>query len=543
MRKTAAVLIAAIITLAAAAGVSEEELNDYFPIVDKFTAGRIAEAVADCEKIADRNTPAAVTLYFIYSRGYYDIPIDYPAAARLLSRLDGFVMKSEELRDIWDPMRPPPLNGVDSVVIRNRWNHQNIPVNTTFPLRGKYPLKECYIEKLNSVGGVAARTLIALSHHGENSREITLRMWEKAYELGVPRPGTIRGFSPENRQKLLKPAEAGHVPAILSLCELLTRSEDAGREEIERAFNYLRAAKDICEQSANAGCEHVKPDLDAVNAMFDRIPDLTQSSEQLVAFLHRPHDYSPAITRLTTRVIIDRNDHVAAKYYQALTPETQKNGESRRLMSEAAEAGYPDAIRYLYSNSSADDPIVWHAFYLAGKFDLEPAPNQPKLNYYDRALDALEQNSSIIFTAEYRPALKLLAEHSDKAKARYELLFSDQDNLDDRVKIKVRLPLAADVKWEYIGSSRALVINLLECKQDNYVDLTVSAATDKKTYNILFNPEKGHSDSIWWTVKTADGEIKYNANQQLSLQSPPERIRLYIPAGTKEKNIAVFFKL
>ncbi|MDD4818522.1 MAG: hypothetical protein PHI85_11210 [Victivallaceae bacterium] len=536
MLKQAAALLAAILGVAVGAAVSEREFNDYLPIVDKFTAGDTAGGVSDCELIAENNLPAAATLYFIYSRGCCGQPADYKKAANWLNRLEGTALKDFELRTVWDAMRPPPLNGVNSVVIRNRWNHERKSVSTTFPLRGKYPLKDCYLERSANVGGICARVLMALSENGGAATSIKGKMRKKALELGAPDI-----FAMDNGESLTALAKAGYVPAALQLARNLRHNWKAAPEDIKTTFQCLATAKKICEECEQAGCEHARDDLAAVNEMLTVIPDLSQPTEELVKFLDDCRDM-PAVSTAITGVVIERNDHVAAKYFQAisLTNKHETRAQGLKLMEEAAEAGYPPAIRTLYSYS--DDPgQSWRYWYLAGKFDIPSTGHIA--DYYEKSFEVLKESEDAqTVTLKYKQALELLAGHSKKAAEEYERLFAGQTGMEERVSFKTRFPEFAEAKWNYDQAHKTVVIEVRNSDQDNYVDFFFQARPGPANCSISVR-----SDTIkdfWWRVKYADINARMDSHDSyLKLESPPERCRVYIPHGGGSGKITARFDI
>ena len=184
------------------------ELQEYLPIAEKLYAGKTDEALQQAEQISSRNPFASALLYLVYSRGYCDRPIDYARTAlyfdKFLPGTDAYQggFHNDEFRDVWRAMRVPPVGEQRSITLKVM-NDFGMLTQQKINLKGKYPLKECYSEKMRSIGSLAGysiwvifcRRFSELSELAKEARRQAIRLGsiDALYSVMVP-PGVGVGL-------------------------------------------------------------------------------------------------------------------------------------------------------------------------------------------------------------------------------------------------------------------------------------------------------------------------------------------------------------
>lgn len=440
----------------------------FLPILDLYQKKDYQNAVLQAENIADNNTFCSIFLYLLYSRGYENFPIDYAKAAKYLNnfigstvgREPGFMFYFDEYNKIWKKYRLIPTRPDEKATVR-AWGRNYTTMDEVIPLRGKYPLKNCYEEQMRNIGGIGARTLYLIGR--EQSALSAMR--EHARKLGSAE-ALINDYAPyiEHRKSLAeevinkpsdfefknlkKAAELGFIPAKLKLARVLVTKNFAPEGcDFVTARKLLKESIKELEKYSKTPCTHAAEDLQYARDLLALIPLPDTPTEELV----KKYDALQGEKRtnlyfyefklnILTEMISARNDNPDALFQQALKLPNSQYKKKNEMIRTAAEKGSHNAIRLCLTNLYTQGHREhWYFLILAGKYKVPY--NGSKMNYFNEAYQILRQMRYMMPFPEYIKSISVLAPYHEKANAEYKILarkidfdFTVSDN--DTVKVK-----------------------------------------------------------------------------------------------------------
>ena len=184
-------------------GATLADFNEFLPTGKMIHEGKVKEGISELKKIAPRNEFALVVLYLIYSRGYCNIKTDpQMAITKYFDPLRGTFFHSRECQ-IYTQKRFPPLNGRTELILRDEYGHYHVK------LQGKYPIAECYEEKMLQIGGVIPRIIFEVARVGLKGWKLPMETARKmgnaeayAWQQNVNVKKTLRSLP--NTSKVLR---------------------------------------------------------------------------------------------------------------------------------------------------------------------------------------------------------------------------------------------------------------------------------------------------------------------------------------------------
>ncbi len=439
-----------VLTMSKKANSVQKQYDSFRPILELLQKNDDENAVREAEKIAEGNIFCSIMLYLVYSRGYCNVNIDYAKAAKYFntfigdpfSRQPGFRFWSYEYQNIWKKYRLKPTVPGEKVVI-SAWSAYSVVMDETVPLRGKYPLANCYEERMRNIGGIAPRVLyliareqVALQKMLDESRQLgNAEAW-----AGTFAPFDDRGMNPERtplvRESIGKPtaaefkdltrsAELGYIPAKLRLARILVTKNFAPQGwDFASARKLLQESIAECEKYSAAGCSHAETDLKYARELLAVIPpentptaELVESLRQLQRNINNNAYYFYEFkSNIISGMIAARNDHPDCLFFQALELPSSQNKQKNQMIRDAAEKGSQWAVRSCMQMFTGEQDR-WYFLYLAGKYNLPY--NGSYKNYFEEAWLMLDRARFFMPHSGYIKALSFLAPYHSGAKKLY----------------------------------------------------------------------------------------------------------------------------
>ena len=443
--------------------------EEFQAVMDLYKQKKYQQAAAAAEKIAENNKLAQIMLYLIYSRSYDGIAADYTKAANYFSMLlgsyvgrePGFMFYLQEYKNIWKKFRLMPTFPGEKVTVI-AWGNNSMPMQEVVPLRGKYPLKECYEEKMRNIGGVIPRTLYMLAR--EN---MTLSaMLAEARKLGNAEawagkfaPFEDRALKPqrtplsqenvnvmgkEELSNLQHAADLGYIPAKLIVARQLLDPGYKAENAVVKARKLLIESIEECKQYSKTLCKHALTDLQYAEDLLAIIPDSKSSTADLLArydkLMSNPNYYNTFFKlqqHILALELAKRFDSPESLYFQALFLPDNKKAQALR---QAAGRGSIYALRVCLQTMNSNDPDYWYFCYLAGKNKLPY--NRSFQSYFNEAYKLLKECRWKLPPEQYKKNLELLAPYHSPAKEELRSLSVKLDfiiNCSDKQSMSAKL--------------------------------------------------------------------------------------------------------
>lgn len=526
------------------------ELQEYLPIAEKLYAGKTEEALQQAEQISDRNDFASVLLYLVYSRGYCGKQINYSKATRHFDNLiggNGYQRRFHEweFADVWRKMRVPPVDEQRNVVLKV-WNDDGTGIiPQKINLKGKYPLKDCYSEKMRSLGGIAGYSIWVvvqmqfseLSEFAKEARKQSIRLGsiDALYAVIVPSDYRMQGQFWNSGEvdfgNLEKASLAGHLPAkiMLAAAQLVPVSEyryapDESRRLLKEAIKELEAYQ-------ATPCQHYKQDLETARYLLSLLPDKNASTENL---LEECPDGSDARKVAAYRQeIAQRNDHPMCDIFRVLQlPEKEQS----MAFWEIAEKGNQEAITILL-RQNRNRPDGWRALYLAGKHRLPDQFNPtPEKSFFLQALVALNLQKFSMGMEKYRETLQMLAEVYPEAKQQYIRDFGAlEDNTAERFRFESSDPERVKISRDGTFDENFHTLEVQQNNQQNYMDIFIQPGR----FAFFCSPQPSPNVSMpsnldfWIQMQYPDGTTRVASQWEQCEGKCPDRIRINVEPGKK----------
>ena len=410
-------------------------------------------AVVQAEKIGKENMFCSMMLYLVYSRGYYDTPRDYPRAAEYFNTLIGSYIRREpgfmfwqyEYNNIWAKYRMIPTKPNEKVMLKS-WDNTGRVMDEIMPLRGTYPLENCYEERMQNIGGVGARVLYLVSREQSTLKNIL----EEARKLGNAEAwaGTVAHFiqrtsDPESRavvnkpnaeefKNLIRASELGYIPAKLHLAKIfITENYSPQGYDLAAARKLLRESIEECGKYQAAGCKHAEADLKYARELLSYIPQENTPTAELLKLYdqlqsqrnNNQYAFQQFRLNIIAEMISQRTDSPDALFMQAIKLPSSQYKEKQRLLLSAAEKGSRRAVMVCLNTFSRHDPNYWYFLVLAGKHKLPY--NGSQQNYFNEAYMLSRQMRYQMPPAEYLKILEKLSPYHKHAKTEYDILSRD----------------------------------------------------------------------------------------------------------------------
>lgn len=560
-----------VLTMSKKANSVQSQYASFRPILELLQKNDNKTAISEAEKIADNNIFCAIMLYLVYSRGYCDANIDYVKAAKYFSmfigdpfsKQPGFRFWSYEYINIWKKYRLKPTVPGEKVVI-SAWSAASSVMDEVVPLRGKYPLINCYEERMRNLGGVAPRVLylvareqVALQKILEESRQLgNAEAW-----AGTFAPFDDRGMNPERTplanesinkptatefKELTRSAELGYIPAKLRLARILVTKNFAPKGfDFASARKLLQESIAECEKYSATGCSHAETDLKYARELFALIPpentptaELVESLRQLQRNINNNAYYFYEFKSNIIRGMISaRNDHPDCLFYQALELPQSQYKQKNQMIRDAAEKGSHYAINSCMQMFTGEQER-WYFLYLAGKHKLPY--NGSYKNYFEEAWLMLDRARFFMPHSGYIKALSFLAPYHSGAKKRYTAYTRE---LTFDISVSDAATVTA-VKKSHDGR-QFIEIKAQASKVPRYVVIK-NKSTDKIRGAIMF-----HSTSPQLSNLDVSGEFKDENGRQwntycgnsIPMKFLPEELKVTIAPRQQPLDLRILFDL
>ena len=427
-----------------------EQYSEFRAVLDLLQKKDYKNAVLQAEKIGKENMFCSMLLYLVYSRGYYDIPKDYPRAAEYFNTLigsyihrePGFMFWQYEYKNVWAKYRMVPNKPDEKVMIKS-WDNTGCVMDEIMPLRGTYPLENCYEERMQNIGGAGARVLYLAAREQSTLSDIL----GEARKLGNAEAwaGDVahfiqRSLDPESRASINKPddkelknltraAELGYIPAKLHLAKVfITKNYSPQGYDLAAARKLLRESIKECEVYEKIGCKHAQADLKYARELLSYIPNENTPTAELLKLYNQieskrnNNQYSFQQFRLgiIAEMISQRNDDPDVLFMQAMKLPDSQGKAKMKLIRSAAEKGSHRAIMACLNTVSRYDREYLYFLVLAGKHKLPYRGSQQ--NHFNEGYMLLQQMRYQMPPAEYMKAVGMLAPYHKEAQKEYQFL-------------------------------------------------------------------------------------------------------------------------
>ena len=509
-------------------GATLADFYEFLPAGRMIHEGKVKEGISELKKTAPRNEFASVALYLIYSRGYCNITADQQMAiSKYFDPLLGTFFRSREWQ-IYTQKRFPPVNGRSELILHDEYGHYHAK------LQGKYPIAECYEEKMLQIGGVIPRTIFEVARVGFKEWKLPM---ETAREMGNAaayawQPDVnVAKNSPEFAEHvkgLEKAAELSHIPSMICLAEI--RMSPIPKADYRRAAVLLQMAKKELKRYSAISCHHAALELQKCEKLLKSLPDYSRTSEQLIE--DRSNALPDSVLYFAiTEELVRRNDNIESAFIR-IQPQLKNPQKQKELMPEVlklAEKGCRGAIFFLLQR--APRQMQAQGFYFAGKASLRYQEFQTPQHCYEQALKLLQEfrfYPHLLSPQEYKAQLQLLGEVYPSAKACYDQEFPPKSEI---IRTKTAFPDALKIKWEETPYGKILKLYVSPCKQQNYFELFLKpAVTETKIVILNLHSVNGvSSNEVWGIAGFADGSTaKIYINDSPTLKKTPVRLRINI---------------
>lgn len=508
-------------------GTTLADFNEFLPAGKMIQEGKVKEGISELKKIAPRNEFAMVALYLIYSRGYCNVKADpQMAITKYFDPLLGTFFHSREWQ-IYTQKRFPPVNGRTELILRDEYGHYHAK------LQGKYPIAECYEEKMLQIGGVIPRTIFEVASVGLKEWKLPM---ETACKMGNAaayawqQDVNVAKNSPEFAEHikgLEKAAELIHIPSMIRLAEI--RMYPIPKSDYRRAAILLQTAKKELKRYSSINCHHAALDLQKCEKLLKSLPDYSKTSEQLIEDRSKTLPDSVLFLAITEE-LARRNDHIEGTFIriQSQLKNPQKQKELMPEVLKLAEKGCRGAILFLLRNDSR--PMRVQGFYFAGKAGLRYQEFQTPQSCYKQALKLLQEFRffpDLLPPREYKNQLQRLGEVLPEAKECYDQEFPPKSEI---VRTKTAFPDALKTKWEETPHGKVLKINVSPCKQQNYFELFLKPAiAGPRDVMLNLHSFNGVSNlEVWGIAGFADGSTAKIYINNSYFGKEPVRLRINI---------------
>ena len=460
------------------------ELEKFLPVLRLADRGDYPNAVIEAEKIVPGNRFAAIMLYLIYSRGYCGVPVDYQTAAKYFDMLFDFRFHTVEYYNLWKKYRFMPTVPNEKVTLLAWWRYETM--QEVIPLRGKYPLRECYEEKMRNIGGVAARAL----YEGSKALSVLIEpeLIAMARERGcaeawadpfVPfefrheaSTWTLRTgspyVSPEQFLGLVRAAELGYVPAKLRVARILLGNYSYVEPDIPRARKLIQESIVECGRYEKIGCRHGRVEKAFAEELLQVIPNEKASTKELLKQWAETTGFTTADRmkfNLINRLLLQRNDELDCDYIRAMNLPKEQADLRNKIIHDTAEKGGELALQYCMNNLRSGER-GWLYFYWAGIRTKGDEKKRKKMLH--GAYTLLRDNKLLFSTEAYLRNLALLVPHVKEAQHDYRIL-------TEGLQFKVECSWQEKIPWisTLMNGKQTVVIKLKPSDKRRYVDIMV----------------------------------------------------------------------
>lgn len=521
-------LLVAWLCIGVLAGISQTELDEYLVVADKLESADPAAGVKMMEALTPQNMLALYTMYYVHSRGLYGCPVDRAKAGAWRKAIE----------KIWDGMS---LTGYDIDFWQDRviMDQDGNRINQAI-----HPACDCYLESMANLHGIGSRIVNQMAFLGDTS-EIKKAMSQAALERKncdavlriIPAGGNnVSQISPEKFQRLCESADFGHVPSMLAVASVLFDNNIGVPADYPRAKAYLKRAADICQSFQQKKCYHADQIVSQIAFLNERIPDVGQSTVELIAVLNSAKGLNETSQYAYASVIAGRDDHADCPYYRAMLIKDNMTARIRAL-GQAAEKGSPAAIRACIRQYANDDKASWYYYYLGGEYKIDDGRNT---DFYAQSLSALERCKMLIGLDKYKENLALLAQSYPPAKARYDAEFA-AGAAGREMEVEVGYEDKASAAWVDFGGKKGLKCVFQPSADLNYVDVTLPPGPQRSMivyFTYRYNSELTKRVYFYAVYPDEKKELRALENMAVLPQSP-QRLRLMCEPGESPAEIVI----
>ena len=347
----------------------------------------------------------------------------------------------DEYHNIWKKYRLTPSFSDEKVTVR-AWGNNYSAIDEIIPLRGKYPLKNCYEERMHNIGGIGARTLYLVAREQTALRTIL----DEAKKLGNAEAitGDYAPYTADRKplaahvinkpsdiefKNLQQAAKLGFIPAKLQLARVLVTKNFAPQGfDFKTARTLLAESLAECEKYSAIGCKHAEADLHYAKELLSVIPPENTPTDELVKLYDKLQQekangadisFSDFKINIVAEMISSKNDNPDSIFQQALKLPNSQYKKKNEMIRLAAEKGSHNAIRLclqqLFSRGHREH---WYFLILAGKYKLPYNGNQT--SYFNEAYMILREMRYMAPMPEYIKALSVLAPYHKEAENEYK---------------------------------------------------------------------------------------------------------------------------
>lgn len=509
------------LTLSGRAEVTRQNLDEYLEIVKIFESGNYGAAIDRCKAIGGKNDLAAMSLYYIYSRGMFDQPLNVDRATeyRLYKEInDGYLF----IRDTY----------CDTLSL-NRSSNSNSDY---------YPVSDCYAEAMENLNGLCPRVLYQMSFW--NVSAMSQPMFDEAVKLKSADaikdklPNDLSCFeqlTPQKFKQLRESADLGHVPSMVAVASVLFDNKIGIPTDYPRAKAYLKRAAEICQSYRQKKCHHANQIASEIVRLDEKIPDVSQSTAALIAAITSQKITDEQAIRAYCLVIAGRDDHADCPYYRAMLA---KGSTKIEAVNQAAEKGSPAAIRASIRQYANDVKVSWYYYYLGGKYKVEDGRGT---DFYAQSLSALERAEMFITPEKYKENLALLAQGYPPAKARYDAAFGSAAGSALPINVEVGYEDKASADWVDMGGKKGLKCVFQPSMELNYVDVVLPPGPQPSMIVYFAYQYSGElvKRVYFYAVYPDDNKELRSLEKMTVLPRRPQRLRLMCEPGANPLEIVI----
>ena len=545
------------------------QYRDFRLVLELLQKKDYKNAVLQAEQIGKENLFCSMMLYLVYSRGYYDVPKDYQRSAEYFNTLIGsyihrepaFMFWQYEYKNVWAKYRLVP-NYPDEKVTIKAWSASGFCMDEIVPLRGKYPLENCYEERMQNIGGVGARVLYLAAREQSTLQNIL----EESRKLGNAEAwaGDVahfiqRSLDPESRAVVSKPdgetfknltraAELGYIPAKLHLAELfITKNYTPEGLDPAAARTLLRDSIGECEKYAAAGCKHADADLRYARKLLSFIPDENSSTADLLKLYEQlqktldnnQYDFKQFRLNIVAEMIKQRNDDTPdALFVKAINLPDSQGKEKREMLRKAAERGSHKAIIVCLNSISRNDNDYMHFLILAGKNKLPYNGNAG--SFFNEAYRMLEEKRFQLPPPEYLKELGKIAPYHERARKEYQLLTRDL-----ALDIAVSDPATISAVKINDGGRHSVKIVAQASDQKRYITVKTKSAEKIRGNIQFFSPSPKCSNyDVYGEFTDGNNRVqKIYSGSFVPMQYIPSELKIFIAPRDVLLDLRIIFML
>lgn len=522
-------LLVAWLYIGVLAGISQAELDEYLVVADKLESANPAAAVAKMEALTPQNVLALRTMYYLHTRGLYGCPVDRAKAAACLDAMEnrwgGKSLSGYDI-DFWH----------DRVIMDQDGKRINQAI---------HPACDCYLESMANLRGIGSRVVNEVTWAGDTP-EVKKAMSQAALERKncdtvqqiIPAGGNnVSQISPEKFQRLCESADFGHVPSMITVASVLFDNRIGVPVDYPRAKAYLKRASEICRSFQQKKCRHADDIISEIARLNERIPDVGQSTGELIAELNSTKGMNETSQYAYASVIAGRDDHADCPYYRAMLMKENLRAKNQAV-SQAAEKGSPAAIRASIRQFANDDKVSWYYYYLGGKYKVDDGRGT---DFYAQSLSALERAKMFTGREKYKENLALLAQSYPPAKARYDAAFAAAGVAANGIGVEVGYADKANAAWVDFGGKKGLKCVFQPSADLNYVDVTLPPGPQRSIivyFTYRYNNEL--TNRVYFYAVYPDEKKELRALENMAvLPQYPQRLRLMCEPGESPAEIVI----